>query len=265
MRRLRFFPALIAAAFFLVACDDQKPTSPDPDPTTGPTVNGSVAARRPYRAFLDSMGNTSGGIVVHGSADRRALFVGIDTVPQNGSVDKLFVLQSEFALNAPDLSEFVGRISYRNRFVRVTTATGTVLTLSISSDRPLPGEVSPKQVLALKGFGLARRTGSYTLAGGQMSTSDINRVFTLSCNQPALFRFTLDLEPLAMRAGQAHRTVPSTVVTTTTRIFRRSRVPQAAVPAITRAVIASWAEPNAPVSETAWVRLTNDLKPASWS
>ncbi len=195
----RFFPALMAAAFVLAACDDQKPTSPLP--TTAAAINGSVAARRPYIAFVDSLGTASGSIVIQGSADRKAILVGIDTVPQNGSVDKLFVLQSESVLDAPDLSEFAGRISYRNRFVRVTSASGIVLALRIGSDRPLPDEIQA-DALTLKGFGIVRRNGAYALAGGRMNTSDINRVFSLSCNRPALFHFSLrPLDPPCSAGG----------------------------------------------------------------
>ena len=178
---MRAARALLSAFPFILTtgCNDETTVSAVSAAEWLPQAN-TPSLQQSSHPFADSVGVLSGTIVVQRSADTKTLVTGVDTVPTNGSIDRLFVLQSEANLEFGGLRAFSGRVHYENKLVRVNDGDRTLLTFGVASD----GKGSSRTVggaASIRGFGLSRRTGSYTLAGGELSQVDLENIVNLSC------------------------------------------------------------------------------------
>src|SRR5688500_7488211 len=185
MRAHKFWIVGMSGAIIVVGCLERSGSAVPTSPATGATRAAPIARTAAYSARKDSVGEVSGRVVLQPGLDGKALVVAVDVAPNDGDVDRVFVLQSEVPLGATRTVYDGAVVSY--------TPTAVVVSIPAESRRYLlrltgaRGDVSSaaatSRTTTLSGFGLTRRPGWFSLGNGVISPSDLEQIITLSCGE----------------------------------------------------------------------------------
>jgi len=178
--------AAVTMAIAAISCSQQTGTIVEPR-KTDPAGDETFSLGRVSNVRFPRTGELVGTVVLQSASQDRAVVVAVDTFPTDERVDRIFVLQSEFALGSIAQHHEASSVTFSRNQVLVTvppTGMEYVLQIGRQLDPPLQ-VVKPASARVFHGYGLTRRSGSFTFDEGGISTADLARVVDLTCDTSA--------------------------------------------------------------------------------